>query len=173
MIGVVGHGGRGFSLIEVVISVLVLGGVMAAVLNTVGATATIRRLDTDRVRGHALAMDLLDEIVARDYAEPGGAGGALGPEAGETGTGDRSAFDDVDDYDGWVGSPPSMPNGTVLPGLSGWSRSVKVVWASASDASIDAGSDTGLKRITVIVRSGDRIVESVSTVRAAAMDGMR
>jgi len=159
-----------FSLVEVVLSVLLLGGVMAAVLNTVGATATIRRLDMDRVRGQALAMDLVDEIVAKPYDDPDGAGTTLGPDSTETA---RSLFDDVDDYAGWSASPPQLADGSAIPGLSGWTREAAVVWVSDSNLAAASLSETGVKRIRVVVRHGERIVATVEALRTSAMDSLR
>jgi hypothetical protein len=49
-------------------------------------------------RASRLAEDLVEEIVSKPYAEPGGAG-APGRDAGEFA---RPSFDDVDDYDGYA-----------------------------------------------------------------------
>lgn len=162
-----------FSLVEVIISVLIVGGVMAAVLNTIGATATIRRMDADRVRGEALAQDMLDEILSQNYEDDGEAAGSFGLTGGESATGDRSTFDDVDDYDGWSMSPPERADGTQIAGFTGWKREASVVWVDPSDPDTSSGSDTRLKRITVRVYRGSRQVASATTLRSAALDELQ
>jgi MSHA pilin protein MshD len=165
--------GHAFSLIEVVVSVLIVGGLAVAVLNTMGATAARRRIDADRARGISLAQDLIDEISAAAYEDPGGADLSFGRGADETGTGDRSLFDDVDDYDGWSASPPQLRDGTPMTGFDGWTRSVVVRWADPAVLDADDAAESGLKRIVVRVHRGGRLVASMTTLRTSAMDASR
>lgn len=162
---------RGFSLIEVVVSLLIIAGLMVAVLNTVGATAVTRRIDADRARGQALAHDLLDEILEMQYEDAGEGIGSFGKAGDETGT-DRSLFDDVDDFDTWEATPPVLRDGTPISGFDGWTRSVDIEWCEATNLDGTSGSDTRLKRITVTVKSGDRVVATATALRSAARDEM-
>ena len=52
-----------------------------------------------------LAQQLMAEIQQQPYKDQTVLGLLFGPELGES-TADRSAFDDVDDYDGFVEQPP-------------------------------------------------------------------
>jgi MSHA pilin protein MshD len=158
-----------FSLVEVVVSVLIVGGLAVAVLNTMGATAAVRRMDADRARGISLAQDLIEEISAAAYEDPLDADGAFGTGVDEV-TGDRSEFDDVDDYDGWAASPPVHRDGTPIPGFGGWRRQVTVRWTDPATPDVVNGSETGLKRIEVFVFHGDRQVSAMSLLRTSAMD---
>ena len=80
--------------------------------------------------------------------------------------------DDVDDYDGWSGSPPEYKDGTVIPDLDGWARHVTVAWVKATDLSLTSGSETNVKRITVTVTYNDMEVASLTAVRTLARDYM-
>lgn len=159
----------GFSLVEVIISVIIIAGLMVAVLNTVGATAVTRTLDADRAKGQALAYDLLDEVLQADYEDAVAGIGSFGVGADEAGA-DRSLFDDVDDYDGWESTPPMQKDGSAIDGFDGWTRRVDVVWCEPSAPDTSSNSDTRLKRITVTVTVGDRVIATVTALRGAARD---
>ena len=93
----------GFSLIELIITILVLGIALAALsrslFNTVGKNAD----PMWQSKATHLAQAYLDEIIAMRYAESSPVGGGViagpcsvdGTEVGET---TRSLYDDVDDY---------------------------------------------------------------------------
>jgi type II secretory pathway pseudopilin PulG len=156
----------GFSVIEAVLSTLVIGIMLVAVLNTVGAARTAQVWNSDRLRAACLASTLLAEITDQAYAEPTELP-LFGPEASEL-LATRSAFDDVDDYNGWSKSPPENADGTAIPGYSSdWRRSVSVVYAATSaNPAANSLTDTGLKRITVTVsRRGIKLAE-LTAVRA-------
>jgi hypothetical protein len=59
----------------------------------------------------------------------------------------------VSDYNGLSENPPLNRSGTPVPGYSGWKRTASVAWADPSSPSAAAGSDMGLKQITVRVTS--------------------
>ena len=74
----------------------------------------------------------------------------FGREAGEPAT-PRTAWDDVDDYDGLSESPPKTKDGVALPGATGWTWAVTVKFALAAAPGTDSLTETGLKRMTVTV----------------------
>ena len=140
---------RGVTLIEAVMSLLIIAVMLVAALRTVGSTARARQVNLTRRRGAALAEQVLAELLPVSYSEPSGSG-VFGPESGEN-TGDRSNFDDVDDFHDWSASPPQAADGSVLPGLAGWSRRVTVEYVAPDAPDNTVGSDQGLKRVTVTV----------------------
>lgn len=162
-----GGGRRGFSIIEVVISMLIIGGLMVAAMGAVGAAAATDRLTMDTARACLLAEELLTEILLKAYSEPDGASG-LGKDSGEASGGTRALFDDVDDFDGWVETPVRQADGTAVPGTTGWERRVEVVWVSASDPAKQSPTETGVKRITVEVRRDGRPLARLTALRTRA-----
>jgi Tfp pilus assembly protein PilV len=150
----------GFSLVEVVMSSLIVGGMLLAALNTVTAAKKAEQDNLDRVKGAHLAQGLIAEILSLEYAEPDG-GTTLGKDSGET---VRNTFDDVDDYSGWTESPPANINGVTLVGMTGWSTSVVVNWATA-DTYAAGTSRSGAKKITVSVRRNGRLVLTTDAIR--------
>jgi type II secretory pathway pseudopilin PulG len=160
---------RGFSIVEAVLSTLVIGVMLVAVLNAVGGARAAQAWNADRLRATALASDLLAEIVDKAYRSPSG-NWLIGPEADEVLAlaigGARSNLDDVDDYENWSESPPANANRTAIPGYSGWTRSVRVAWVNLNDPRAVSASPTGLKRITVTVRRKGVKLAELTALRA-------
>lgn len=167
---------RALTLVEMVTSIVLVGVMLVAAVNTVGASKLGQRKQYDRRQGYALARLLLAEIRQLPYADPlqldylrtrifaDGltANYWLGPELDEL-IGLRRAFDDIDDYNGWTDSPPQARDGTAMTELSGWSRSVTVVFLSAADRKTIVTQDEGVKRISVsVAHSGAAVVELVA-----------
>jgi len=159
---------RGFTLIEAVISILLVSVMLVAALNTVGASRLSQMKTTDQSRGQLLAEDLMAEILDQPYEDPINPSqfGQLGRE-NESG-GIRTDWNDVDDYDGWSGSPPQDKTGNVIPGFNGWSRQVSVQWANSSNLIQTSSFPTGIKRIEVQVKQGDLVVASLTAIRTFA-----
>lgn len=157
----------GLSLVEAVIAMVVVSGLFIAALTAVGASRTGQQSLEDSVRGYALAQDLLSEILAQSYQEPDGTA-SMGLETGELSTSSRSAFDDVDDYHNWSASPPRHRDGTQVEGFDGWTRSVEVVRVRLGNLNGSSSSETGIKRITVTVQHGPRIVAQLTALRTSA-----
>lgn len=152
-------------MIEVSISIVVIGTMLVASLSTIGATRTNMQHTSDRARGRLLAQQLMSEIMVLAYEDPDAAAGSFGLEAGDAGTGSRALFDDVDDFDGWLASPPQSKAGTVLTGLASWTRSAEVSWVDPDDLQRDVGVDTRIKRVTVAVTHNARVVASMTVIR--------
>jgi prepilin-type N-terminal cleavage/methylation domain-containing protein len=134
---------RGFSLIEAVVSVVVVGLMLAVALSTLGAAARMRTIQAERQDGSGLGQHLMGEILQAPVLDPE-TPGFIGLEPGETPL-TRVDFDDVDDYHMWSASPPQGKDGTPLPGYDGWTRRVRV------RPSLLPPSGPGLLEITVTV----------------------
>jgi MSHA pilin protein MshD len=157
---------RGFSLVEVVIATLVVGLVMVAALNSVGAYIRGQQHVANRGRAVMLANDLMTEILTRSYEEPDDSP-VFGPEPGE-GAVSRADYDDVDDYHGLNNSPPLDRNGAPLAGGDPWQRAVTVEYVDPDSPGTTVGSDQGVKRITVTVYRDDTELARLVTLRARA-----
>lgn len=162
-------GARAFTLVEATISVVIVGVMVVAALNTVGATRLGEYKIAASGRGLLLAQDLMAEIRQKSYEDPN-APILFGPESGE-GTTNRTDFDDVDDFHNWSASPPEDTDGTDMTGLTGWARQVQVVWMNPSDLSQTVGSDQGVKRMTVTVTHNDVPMASMTAFRTSVWPG--
>lgn len=159
---------RGLSLAEVVVSTLLIGLLMAAALNGVGAAARSTNAAAEASDATALARQLLDEITVLPYEDPNQSP-AFGLESGEAGApGVRASFDDTDDYIDWVDSPPKDRGGVALAGYTGWHRTADVQKLDNIDFSVlpDASTSQGLRLITVVVTSPSGRVTKLQCQRA-------
>jgi hypothetical protein len=156
-----------FSIVEAVISLVLVSGVMVASLNAVGASFTAQRGIGDRARGQLLANDLMSEILAQAYEDPNETV-ALGLESSEIGGVNRSLYDDVDDYRAVTDSPPNLKDGTAMQGFTGWTRSVVVVRVDPNNLTTLAISESGAKRITITVQHGNVIVATLEAIKTKA-----
>ncbi len=155
-----------FTIVEAVISTVIVAVMFVAALSTVGASRVTQHKAALVSRGRLLAESLLSELLQRSYEDPDG-GAVFGVESGESST-TRTDFDDVDDFDGWSSSPPVDRDGTPLTDSIGWRRTVQVEWVDLSDPGQVKTVETGVKRITVTVEYGD--VPQASLVALRTVD---
>jgi MSHA pilin protein MshD len=131
---------RGFTLIEMVIAILVLGIGLAGVL--LAFQTTVRRSADPLVQRQMLALTegLLDEVLSRPFA----------PLAGGSSSGcARDAFNDIDDYNGYAPAQVCDVAGNAIASLAGYRVSVSVtatnlagVSAKRIQVTATRGSDT-------------------------------
>jgi MSHA pilin protein MshD len=148
---------------EIVISTVIVGVMLVASLQSVGMVYRVRRLNANRLTGPGLAQELLSEVLAMPYEDPQSPGGAIGVDSGEA---TRTNFDDVDDYNNWSSSDAKARDGSNLSGYSGWQQQVQVAYADLTTPSNNAGSDLGLKRVTVTVTSPQGVAVSAVALRS-------
>lgn len=162
---------RGISLVEVTISMVIVSILSMGVIQMLGISAQTRALSGDRVRGEHLAHQLLAEIQSKAWADPVSGPASFGVRVDEFDGKTRLAYNDVDDYHGWTQSPPLDPDGSPIPGFSGWERSVRVEYATISGSDVIAsGTFERSKLITVTVKRGGRTIAIASAVRSLAFD---
>src|SRR3954470_5415794 len=140
---------RGLTLIEVVASTMIVGLMVVAALNALAAATKSSNSIGNRAVAAGLADELMSEIMMQSYSDPNGSP-VFGHESGES-TSVRSAFDDVDDYDGWNASPPQYRDGTVIPDRTNWRQRVTVTYVSPTNPTTTSATDQGAKRIRVTI----------------------
>lgn len=160
---------RALTLVESVVAMAIVGVMLVAALNTVGASQVAQKKLGDRARATLLAQDLMSEILQQAYEDPDGAAGSFGLGSDEVGAGNRALWEDVDDYNGWSAAPPQCKDGTVIPGFDGWRRIVEVKWVRTADHTIVDNTDTGVKRITVTVLYQDAPLAKLVALRTNAL----
>jgi len=174
---IAGSGGEpgGFTLIEIMLSlaILVLAIPVLASLFPWG----MRQPAEARQRTQAvfLAQGLMEEIVTRKWDEnalpPGktNSPSTIGLDAGET-AGDRSTFDDLDDYDGFLDNPVHDAVGATISTATPFWSQVQVDYVGSDISALDldtplaADAGTDFKKLTVTVSWPDGAV-SLVTVR--------
>ena len=159
---------RGFTLIEATISMVLVSVVLVAALSTVGASQRNEYKISQQCQGLHLAQGLMIEILQQAYVDPAVSVDSLGPASSELSTGNRSLFNDVDDYAGWSANPPRSKDGTTLTGFEDWERRVEVHWVPADNMDTTSNTSTGVKRIDVTVSCKGIPVASLSAIRTNA-----
>ncbi|MCA9303865.1 MAG: hypothetical protein KC996_07075 [Phycisphaerales bacterium] len=165
---------RGFTMVETVLATLLVGTVLISTLSLVGPVMRTTELAQQQIIAQRLADELVDEIASQPFVDPSSSDSedTLAPNTGER-TSVRADFDDVDDYNGWIGFPPKEKDGTTKSGLTKWARQVKVEHVLAADLTTSSVSATGVKRIRVqVVRNGTLLAEEI-IIRTSAWDDMR
>ena len=156
---------RGTSLIEVAVSTLIVGLLLVAATRTVGAVFRTQAATANLYDGTALCKELLTEIMQSYYEDPEDPGGPIALEIGEV-VGTRQDWDDVDDYDNLVETPPVDRQGNPIAGYNGWTRAVSVDYVNANDPENPVGTDEGLKRIIVTATAPDGTQTTLQALRS-------
>jgi len=133
-------GQRGFTLIEMVIAIVVLGVGLAGLLL---AFSTVSRNNADPLISKqmlAVAKEIMEEIALKPYTEQ-----INDPPASCA----RDTFNDISDYDGYSASQICDIEGTAIANLSAYSLNVSVVVstlngiAEAKKITVTVGHSTG------------------------------
>jgi type II secretory pathway pseudopilin PulG len=155
----------GSTIAEIVVSTAIVGVVITGALESIGMVYRTRRINANRLTVPGLAQELMAEVLSMAYEDPTNPGGALGLDSGET-SANRSTFDDVDDFHLWNSSDVKSRAGVARAGYTGWNQQIQVAYADLTNPLTTAGSDLGLKRITVTVTSPQGVTKTLTALRA-------
>jgi MSHA pilin protein MshD len=112
---------RGVTLIELVITITLIGIAVSAVLGTLAANAKSSADGMVRAQAMAIADAYLEEIRLKSFTDPDGVDGETG----------RLNFDDVDDYNGLSDVGAIDQFGNAIAGLGDYRVAVAVAHSSA------------------------------------------
>lgn len=160
---------RAITLVEVILATLVVGVMMAGALATVSASQRAAKAQGDGMLAQQLAQDLLDEVMRQAYADASDGAAVNGPTASELAPGNRSLFNDVNDYKAWTESPPRLRDGTVITGGGSWTRSVSVEFLAPGALTTVSTTDQGVARITVAVKLRGGTLATAMGVRTSGL----
>lgn len=139
---------RGFSLVEMIVAIVILGVGMAGLLLTF---STVSRHNADPVIAKqmlALAEELMEEVMLKPYSD-------AVVNAAPSGCA-RDTYNDVSDYDNYATSGSVCDiEGTTIPSLNGYSVSIDVTVSAL-------GGIAAAKKITVTVSHGSDSISLVS-----------
>jgi type II secretory pathway pseudopilin PulG len=107
---------RAFTLVEALVASAITAMAGAALLLGVATSMDATDENLEMTIAMGMAQQLMDEISAQQYMQPGTSPNAsyLGPDAGETAGPGRTKFNDIDDYNGLQSQPPKDRWGITL-----------------------------------------------------------
>ncbi|MBN1506094.1 MAG: prepilin-type N-terminal cleavage/methylation domain-containing protein [Sedimentisphaerales bacterium] len=154
---------KGFSLIEVMIAVVLVGLSITALAvatnsftqaNGVGADLSTAEFLIEQIRELTTLLPVVDP--------PGMSWTTFGPEEGSL-----ASYDDVDDFDNATFSPPINASRGTLNDLAGFTQQVTVQNISATSFdTVATDRSTDFVRITVNIHQGGQLITSTSWIRA-------
>ena len=143
----------GIAYTEVLLSSIILAVIIVSAMKLFANLGRSRQGVIGQDASNYLALQMIEEIKQQYYTDPA-VENEDGPGADETGS-NRSAFDDVDDYDEWSSRPPQDRDGNPLNQYAELLREVEVQYVSANDFTQTAGSDEGFKEIKITISRQD------------------
>lgn len=152
---------RGFTLVELIIFIVVVGVGVAGILSIFTTSVSSSADPLVRKQALAIAESLLEEILLKEYCDPDTVDtSTVPPTCGvHTVEASRALFDDVDDYDGYTSTSIVDVTGTAVAGLGGY----KIVPAVAVTTTTINGIT--LKRVVVQVTDTQNNVISLTGYR--------
>lgn len=153
----------GFSFIEVLVSILLVGLAIASLVaansaftiaNGAGADLSTAEFLSEQIRELTTLLPVIDPLTGDD---------TFGSESGET----LSTYDDVDDFDGASFSPPISADRNLLNDFTIFSQHVTVENVSASNfEQVVSDHSSNFVRVTVQISMNSDVISSISWLRA-------
>lgn len=147
---------KALTLIELIVIIVVLG-VAIPVLLRMWADVALRSSRAEAIAEATFyAEELMEEIRSKDFVDPEDRNNPnLGPNSGE---GNRSEYDDVDDFNGYLDNP-----------TAGYTRRCTVDYVTLNGTLwVSSAGTTNFKRITVSVSRSERLAGGISLVTIVA-----
>jgi prepilin-type N-terminal cleavage/methylation domain-containing protein len=153
---------RGFSLLEILMSVILVGLSVTALVVASNSFTMANGEGADLSTAEFLLEQIRELTAMLPVIDPQSGTAVFGPE--ETGV---ANYDDLDDFNGATFSPPIGSNRTVLNDLAGFSQHIVVQNVSQSNFSwVVANHGSNFVRITMTISLNNRQISSASWIRA-------
>lgn len=154
---------NGFSLIEVLIAILLVGLAIASLVGANNAFTQSNGAGTDLSTAEFLLEQIRELTAMLPVIDPITETATFGPETGET----LATYDDLDDFDGVVFSPPINADRNPMTDFVAYSQQVIVQNVSASDFELVVSDhSSNFVRITVKISMNSKELSSSSWLRA-------
>jgi MSHA pilin protein MshD len=146
----------GLTLIELIVFIVIVTTAVAGILTVMNITVKSSADPMIRKQAMAIAEAILDEVLARDFANP--AGGYT--ESSGT-CANRALYDDVSDYHCFNAGSVNRIDGSETLGassiatLSGYAASVDI---DATTAALGLTAGTQVKTVTVVVTGNNETI---------------
>ena len=153
----------GFSLIEVLMAILLVGLAVASLVAANTAFTKANGAGTDLSTAEFIFEQVRELTALLPVIDPQTELSTFGPEGGET----LANYDDLDDFDGASFSPPISADRNVLNNFAGYTQQITVENVSASNfEQVVSDHSSNFVRVTVKVFLNSKEICSTSWLRA-------
>ena len=153
----------GFTLIEVLFAVLLVGLAIASLMTANAAFTKANGAGTDLSTAEFLIGQIRELTMLLPVIDPETEFATFGPEAGET----LANYDDLDDFNGATYTPPISAERATLSEYPAYSQKIAVENVNASNfEQVVANHNSNFVRVTVRVYLNSRQISSASWLRA-------
>ena len=153
----------GFTLIEVLIAILLVGLAIVSLISANGAFTQANGAGVELSTAEFLIEQIRELSAVLEVIDPNTGVATFGPEASET----LANYDDLDDFHGEVFSPPISADRNSLADLNAYSQQITVENVSASDFEQVVGDHTTpFVRVSVKVFLNTKEISSARWLRS-------
>ncbi len=153
----------GFSLIEVLIAILLVGLAIASLVTANSAFTKANGAGIELSTAEFLIEQIRELSTMLPVIDPEFGVFTFGPEGAET----LADYDDLDDFDGVIFSPPISADRNVLNDLAAYSQQITVENVNASDfEQVVSNHSSFFVRVSVKVFLNSREISSARWLRA-------
>lgn len=153
---------NGFTLIEALFAILLVGLAIASLLGANTAFTWTNAAGTDLTTAEFLLEQIKELTTTLPVIDPETAADTFGPEEASL-----AAYDDLDDFDGKVFSPPISADSATLSDFAAFTQQVTVENVSSSNFALtDGDHNSPFVRVTVSILKNSKKICSASWIRA-------
>lgn len=153
----------GFTLIEVLFAVLLVGLAIASLLSANATFTSANGAGADLSTAEFIIAQIRELTMLLPVIDPETEYATFGPEAGET----LANYDDLDDFNGATYSPPINAERTAMSEFSAYSQKIAVQNVNASNfEQVVANHSSNFVRVTVQVYLNSKLISSANWLRA-------
>jgi len=153
----------GFTFIEVLIAILLVGLAIVSLISANGAFTQANAVGTELSTSEFLIEQIRELTTALPVIDPDTGTSTFGPETSET----LANYDDLDDFNGASFSPPISADRNALADLSAYTQQITVENVSASDfEQVVSNHSSFFVRVTVKVFLNAREISSARWLRS-------
>ena len=154
---------EGFTLIEVLIAMLLIGLAIVSLISANGAFTQANASGVELSTSEFLIEQIRELTTVLPVIDPNTGTATFGPEASET----LANYNDLDDFNGASFSPPISADRNTLADLSAYTQQITVENVSASDfEQVVSNHSSFFVRVTVRVFLNAREISSARWLRA-------
>ena len=134
--------GKGFTLLEVLMTAIILGVCITALMAGMASNSQVNSAGSEISQAVLFAQDIREWTMSLPFRDPDPAEASNPP--GPDGSSPQVFVDDLDDLMNVTFSPPRDSQGKPLSDMSDWSQTITLTWRSLTDPTqtVPAGSTT-------------------------------